>query len=287
MIESAKEDITVYTPRQRHDLGFFSTWVVMLRNIAQSHDLIWVLFKRDFLVAYKKSFIGYGWMILSPVMGIVTWVFMQSTGLLRPGDVGIPYPAYVLIGTSMWGLFMGFFTSASSTLGAGSSLFLQVNFPHEVLLVKETATHIANFLITFGINIIFLIGFGVMPCWQTVFFPVVIVPLFLLGSALGLMVSLISVVAIDINRVIGIGMGMLLYATPVIYSDRIDNEVIRILIKYNPLTYMVCSARDIIIYGRLYDTTGYLLSAAMSLVLFLVSWRLFYVAENNIIERMI
>ena len=113
--------ITVYRPNQRRELGVLATWSVMARNVWSSRELVWQLFKRDFLASYKKSFIGFTWLFIMPIIGILSWVFMQKTGLLRPGSVGIPYPAYVLIGTSMWGLFIGFYMSGRETLSSSAS----------------------------------------------------------------------------------------------------------------------------------------------------------------------
>lgn len=281
------DKITIYRPNQRHDLGFIETWVVMARNIWSARELVWELFKRDFLAGYKKSFMGFTWIFITPILGIVSWVFLQKTGMLKPGEMDIPYPAYVLIGTSMWGLFIGFFQWSSMTLQSGQALVMQVNFPHEALLFKATAQHVAQFVITFGMNIIVLILFGVMPSWGILLFPFVALPLFFLGSAIGLTVSMIAVVAMDISRGIGLVMGLMMYLTPVIYSRDVDNSLVQLLIKWNPLTYLVCSCRDIIIHGRLYDNTGYFISAGLSLVLFLISWRLFYVSEDKLVERMI
>ena len=171
MREDSSQKITIYRPNQRHELGFFRTWFVMSKNIVNSRSLIWQLFKRDFLAIYKKSFIGFTWIFLAPIVGIISWVFLNMTGVLNPGDVGIPYPAYVLIGTSMWGLYMGFYDSATKTLSAGQALVMQVNYPHEALLFKQTAQILANFLIGFVMNIIVLIAFGVVPSWQIIFFP--------------------------------------------------------------------------------------------------------------------
>jgi lipopolysaccharide transport system permease protein len=281
------QKVKIYRPNQRHELGLFETWRVMLKNIINSRELIWQLFKRDFFAGYKKSFLGVSWILISPLLGIVSWVFLNMTGMFDPGEVGIPYPVYVLIGTSMWGLFMGFYSSASMTLSAGQALVMQINYPHEALLFKQTAQHLANFSITFVMNVIVIIAFKVMPSWKLIFFPVVILPIFFLGAAIGLLVSMISIVAVDISRVINMGMGLLLYATPLIYSDKVSSTVVQSLNKWNPLTYLICSARDIIIYGKLYDVAGYFLCTGLSLILFLVSWRLFYVSENKIIERMI
>ncbi|MBE9531296.1 MAG: ABC transporter permease [Proteobacteria bacterium] len=285
--QTASEEIKVYRPNYRHELGFFRTWVVMFGNVLASRELIWQLFKRDFFAIYKKSFIGVTWIFLTPVVGIVSWVFLQMTGLLQPGDVGIPYPAYVLIGSTMWGLFLGFYEAAKGTLTTGQELIMQVNYPHEALLFKQIASQLATFVLAFAMNLAVLVAFGVFPSWQIVFFPFVILPIFFLAASIGLVVSMISVVAVDIDRIISISIGLLIWVTPVIYSDKVDSAVIQFLIKWNPLTYLVCSARDIVIYGRLYHPTGYFICAAASVLLFLISWRLFYVSEEKIVEKMI
>jgi lipopolysaccharide transport system permease protein len=282
-----KHLLTVYRPHLRHERGFFSTWKIMLMNIFQARELIWQLFKRDFFGSYRKSFIGVTWIVISPIVGILSWVFLQKTGMLKPGESGIPYPAYVLIGTSMWGLFMGFFNAAKDTLAAGQTLILQVNYPHESLLFMQTAQHLANFIVAFALNIIVLLLFGVVPSWKIVFFPLVILPLFFLAAAIGLVVSMVSVLSLDVDKVAQVILGLTLWITPIIYTESAGGDLVRTIIAWNPLTYLVCSARDIIIQGTLYQAAGYFICAFLSFLLFMVSWRLFYISEDKIIERMI
>ena len=283
----ATPSITIYRPNQRHELGLWHTWVIMAGNVVKSKDLIWQLFKRDFFAAYKKSFIGMFWIFVSPITGIISWMFLAQTDILQPGDVGIPYPAYVMIGNTMWGLFMGFYGAAKATLSAGGGLLMQVKYPHEALLFKQLASFLANFSIGFGANIVILLIFGVTPSWKTMLLPFIALPLFFFGCALGLLVAMIQIVALDLNKIIGMAMGMWLWVTPIVYSDKITNPIVQTLIKWNPLTYLVCSLRDIMIYGRLYDVTGYAICAGISFLLFLISWRLFYVSEDRLIERMV
>ena len=256
-------------------------------NVWRSRELIWQLFKRDFLAAYKKSFIGFAWVFIAPIAGIVTWVFLQKAGMLNPGDLDIPYPAYVLIGTSMWGLFMGFYGAAAGTLSAGRSLVMQVNYPHEALLFKQAAQHIAGFLVIFALNIGVLLCFRVVPSWGILVFPIVALPLFFLGSAMGLIVAMINVVAVDVSKGINMVMGLLLLGTPIIYSNKIEMPFVRTILKWNPLTYLICSCRDIIIKGELYYPELYFICAGVCLIVFMISWRLFYVSEHKLIERMI
>lgn len=282
------QKVVVYTPNHRKKLGLFQTWGLMIRNIINSKELIIQLFRRDFLMAYKKSFLGFSWVLISPIIGIVSWVFMNSAGILQPGDVGIPYPAFVLLSSTVWGLFMGFYSSASGTLGAGGSFIMQVKYPHEVLLVKQTAQHLANFTITFAVNIVVLLIFNVVPDWKIILLPILMIPLFFLGAGLGLIVSVVSVVASDLTNFFNIILGFVFYATPVVYvATTVQNELLKRVIEYNPLTYLVGTIRDIIIYGRTDYLDRYLILSLFSFIFFMLAWRLFYISEDKVIEKMI
>jgi lipopolysaccharide transport system permease protein len=238
-------------------------------------------------MAYKKSFLGVSWILIAPIMGIVSWVFMNATGILTPGDVGIPYPAYVLISSSIWGLFMGFYGAAAGTLGAGGGFIMQVNYPHEALLIKQVAQHLANYTIGFAINLIVLLLFGVTPSWGILLFPIMMIPMFFLGSAMGLVLSVISVVASDISSMFNTALGLVFYITPVIYSPDVSSQFLQTMVKLNPLSYLITGARDMLLYGKLDNVEIYLFVTFISFLLFLFALRLFYVAEQRVVEKMI
>ncbi len=281
-----KDRVTIYEPGYKQKIGFFRVWATMLGNITRSRELILQLFRRDFVMAYRKSFIGIGWIFLQPVFGIISWVIMNAAGVLNPGDVGIPYPAYVLLSTTIWSLFVGFYNAASETLGAGLGIILQVKYPHEVLLIKQTAQHLANFILGFSLTIVVLLAFGVVPSWKIIFFPVVMLPLFFLGAGIGLVVSVFKVVIVDLQSGFNFILTFLMLLTPVVYSPAISNGTLQVIMEWNPLTYMVCSLRDLTLYGTMGNIEGYLYSALFSLVVFLLSWKFFFVAEDKVIEKL-
>jgi lipopolysaccharide transport system permease protein len=285
--EVTDRSVAIYEPFSRQELGFFRTWVLMGRNIARSRDLIYQLFRRDFLATYKKSFLGIIWVVVAPMLGIASWVIMNAAGVLQPGNVGIPYPAYVLLSTSIWGLFIGFYSAAAGTLAAGNGFILQVKYSHEVLLVKQLAQHLAGFLITFALNLLVLLAFHVLPSWKIVFFPILILPLLFLGSGLGLIIGVFGVVTSEVQRAADVLFGLLIWVTPVIYSQNIRNPILQEVVRWNPLTYLVGGIRDVVIYGRLDDARPFLISSAGSFLLFLVAWRLFFLTEDRVIERMV
>ena len=279
--------VTYYRAHMRHELGWLESWRVMATNVWSARELIWQLFKRDFFAGYKKSFVGTAWIVIMPIAGILQWVFMQHSGLLRSGDVGTPYPVYVLVGTTMWGLFMGSLYAASGTLDAGRELVMQVNYPHEALLFKQLAQQIANSTIAFGIGIVALLCFGIVPAGTTLLVPLAVLPMLCLASAVGLILAMISVVAFDLTRIVNLGLGLAMYLTPIVYTAEGASPLVQAVARWNPLTYLVCSCRDLVLFGRLYDPTGYALCSAVSVLLLLLAWRLFFVSEHQMVERMI
>lgn len=279
--------ITIHRPNMRHEHGLFKTWAIMVRNVYASRELIWQLFRRDFVGAYKKSFLGLAWAVLTPLSGVVMWLFLRGTGMFNPGEAEVPYPVYLLMGITVWAIFMGVMNSASATLQSGADLVMQVNFPHEILLFKQVAQTLANSLISLFFCLAVALCFKVVPSAWALVFPLVALPLFFLGAGIGLLLSLIGVVAMDISKAVNILFPLLMFASPIVYTNEVDSPFAHAVIRWNPLTYLVCSARDIILLGRLYDPLGYAVSALGAFLFFMMSWRLFYVSENKLIERMV
>jgi lipopolysaccharide transport system permease protein len=277
----------IYEPNQRAKTGFFMTLVVLSQNIYKSRELIYQLYRRDLLMQYKKSFLGMGWMFFGPIMGIISWILMNAAGVLAPGDVGLPYPVYVLLSTSLWGLFMNFYTSTSQTLQVAQGFISQVNFHHEALLIKQGLQDLTNFGITLVMNIVVMVIFHVIPHWQILLLPILIIPVFLLSASLGIIISIANTITTDVQRIAAFVLSLLMFITPVIYSAKINNPVIHQIIYYNPLTYLVCGPRDLILYGHINNIQNFWYSIILSFMVFAFTMRFFYVSEKRVIEKMI
>ena len=160
-------------------------------------------------------------------------------------------------------------------------------FPHEVYLFEQNALQLVNFSILLVLNLLAMIIFGIAPSWKLILLPLVLLPLFMAGAAIGLIASVFGAVAVDVRRALDLTLGMLIWLSPVIYSPSVQGSTLTTISRYNPLTYLVCSARDLILYGRLYDTAGFLLSSLLALAFFLYACRVFYVAATRLVERML
>ena len=283
---SASRAVVIFSPDARRSLGFWRSLSLMTGNIFRSRELIRQLFIRDYLAVHKKSFLGFTWIMLAPVVATFSWLFMNAAGVLQPGTTGVPYPVYVLLGTTLWGLFIGFYQSATQTLTTAQGYILQVRYPHEALLVKQALEQVVNFAAALTVNLLAFLWFGVRPHWMLVLLPVITLPLFFLGAGLGLIIAVLGVVATEFRRLCDVGIGLVLFITPVLYNPAVLGPQFRTLLRWNPLTHLLDTARSTLLTGTVPDPLAFGLSSLFALGVFLVAWRLFYVSEHRVIEKL-
>jgi lipopolysaccharide transport system permease protein len=277
---------TVYRPHQRQDMGFFETWRTMLANVVQSRELIVQLFRRDFFAVYKKSFLGVTWIAALPVLGALPVIFMYAADILKPGVRGVPYAVFVFLSITLWQMFAGIVTLSTQALSGSSSLVLQIKFPHEALLVKQCAQQLAVSLLALTLSIAVLFAFGVVPDWKILLLPVMAIPIVLLASGTGLLLAVLSVVVTDLERAMAYLLQLFLYITPIVYTAEVKSPALQTIIDYNPLTYLIGDARDFVLFGAARYPERYAYACLFALVVFLFAWRLFFVSEEHVIERL-
>ena len=128
-------------------------------------------------------------------------------------------------------------------------------------------------------------GWWVRPDWKAVFFPLTVFPLFFLGAGIGMLVAVLAVVVRDVSKMVATGLGLLMFVTPVIYAPDFQNETLQAVIWWNPLTYLVGGARDIVLYGRIDHPGGYAWATLFSTLVFFLFWRLFFLSEQKVAEK--
>ncbi len=279
--------ITVYEAHQRRKVGLFAAVRMMVIDVVCCRELIWQLFKRDFLMQYKKSFLGVGWILLAPLIGFASWVFMNAAGVLKPGDMVFPYPAFVLISTTLWGFFASSVLAASRTLKSGKGFIDQVHYPHHTMLVKELLQAYVNFLISFVFVTVLLMCFNVNLSVVYYATPLLVLPMMILAAALGLSLSIVNVVSMDIDKSIGYLLNFLMFLTPVVYTADNKTGIVKAVLTCNPMTYLHGCARDLIVFGHTDNVDVFIGLSLAALLFLLVSMKWFYVAEEKVIEKMI
>ncbi len=261
--------------------------LLRFRRLKEHRFLVAQLVKVNIKRTYKRSFIGWSWLIIAPIFSVIAWVVLHGAGIMNPGDTEIPYPAYVLLSTSIFSFFLGSYQASSNALMEGARLMVTVRFPHEVLVAERIVVHLINFIIPFLINIIVLLFYGVSFSWISILFPLTLLPLLALGLSLGVFVALLRVVAVDLARIMDRLLQFTMFITPVIYAPKVTMPILAQIVDYNPLTYLLGFSRQLLISGEFYEPIAYTFCIVLSLFLFLIGFGIFTKFERKLIERMI
>ena len=216
-----------------------------LKETFKYRDLIWLFVTRDFKTRYKQTILGPLWFVIQPLMASVihTLVFGNIAGLSTDG---VPQFLFYLAGSISWGLFSGALTATSNTFVANAGVFGKVYFPRLTTPIATSITQMFNFLIQFGIFGVCALVFFFIPgenftvTWVAALTPVLVIQLALLGLGFGIIISSLTTKYRDLQVLVGFGVQLWMYITPVVYSSNtIGNGGLYTATMINPVSPIV------------------------------------------------
>ena len=267
-------------------LGPIDSVILAFRELYWSRHVLWHLFVRDFVAGFRQKLLGYLWIVLVPLIGIASFVFMQWTGILNPGYTEFPYPIYVYIGTSIWGLFISSLTTVASGLINNADLVMRTNIPKIGLAVTGLATLCYGLLVNLIVLIMLLFVFHLTPSPWALLYPLTVLPIIMLGVGMGLILAVVGAVARDITGMFVTLINLAMYVTPVVYTAQFANPVLQDVVRWNPLTYLVDAPRSLFVLGRIPEPAGYALAIGFSIAVLWLGIHAFYLIKDKVTERL-
>jgi len=278
--------VTVYLPNERRG-GLIWGVRQAAEDLVASRHVIARLFWRDFIAQFRQKIFGYFWALLTPLLGIISFLFLFFIGVLKPGEGEIPYTLYVLVGSTIWACLPGAMGAVSGGLQAQSDLIMRTRIPKLALAVASLAGLFYGILVSLVTMAILFLVMGTTPTWWLLAYPLLVLPMVLLGTAAGLVLSVLGPIARDLVPLATQALGLGMYVTPVIYlQSTIQNPWVKTLIAWNPITYLVDIPRSLICLGRADHLTLYMWVAGGSVVLVAMGLRVFYLLEDLVAERL-
>ena len=278
--------VTVYQPNERRG-GLVWGLRQASDDIVMSRHVIAQLFWRDFIAQFRQKILGYFWALLNPILGIISFLFLFFIGVLRPGDGEIPYTVYVLVGSTIWGCLPGAMGAVGGGLQAQSDLIMRTRIPKLALAVSSLAGLLYGIVISMVTMAAVLLVMGRTPSWWFLIYPLLVLPLVLLGTAAGLVLSVVGPIARDLIALATQALAFVMYVTPVIYlHSTIQNPLVKRIIDWNPITYLVDIPRSLICLGHAENINAFIGVALATIVLVTIALRIFYLLEDLVAERL-
>lgn len=221
--------------------------VTMLKNLGKDlwagRELAWQLFMRDLQAQFRQTFLGYLWLILPPLFAAIPFIFLSRQGIVRVDTGGVPYPAFAMMGTLLWQVFVDAINSPGKAVSKAKPMLAKINFPREAILVGGLYMVVFNLLIRICMVALVMVWFKVTPSATLAFFPVAMAALLLCGFCIGLLLVPVSGLYNDVTRALPMITSFWMLLTPVIYPPKSEGTL-ALLATWNPVSPLIVTARE-------------------------------------------
>ncbi|MEM7417986.1 MAG: ABC transporter permease [Gemmatimonadota bacterium] len=206
--------------------------------------------RRDVRVRYKQAAMGFLWALFMPVVVVLSGLIVR---LVMTQFGGAELDTSVIGGLAVkavpWGFFVGGLSISTMSLVANRGLVTKVYFPREVLPVSALlAQGFDTTVATIGVIFMLPLIGGTLSV-NLLWVPVLIVLLFCLVLALGLVFSCANVFFRDVRYIIQVLLTFGIFFTPVFFEPFMLGALGADLIMLNPVAPLLEGFRLTVIEG--------------------------------------
>jgi lipopolysaccharide transport system permease protein len=216
-----------------------SLFDLKLKEVWKYKDLVYMFVKRDFISSFKQTILGPVWFFINPIFTTITYLIVFGKIANLPTD-GAPPLLFYLSGVTLWNYFSSCLLGTSSTFVGNASIFGKVYFPRLVTPLSIVISNLMRFGVQFLLFLIVWIYYlskeEIQPNLWILATPFLIILMALFALGTGMIFSALTTKYKDISMLLGFGVSLYMYATPVIYPTSALPGFFKNLAVYNPLT---------------------------------------------------
>ena len=225
-----------------------STFRYRINTFFQYKDLIKELVSRDIKLKYRRSFLGYIWSVLNPLLIMIVMTVVFSAMFKRNIE---NYPVYLLCGRMLYEFMTTSTNGAMRSVTGNASLLKKTYIPKYIFTLSKVTSCLIDFIFSLGALFIVMLATGATFHWQILMIPLVILQIYIFCCGLGFLLAQLHVFFRDIRYIYKAVTTAWMYLTPIFYPLEQLPDIVQLLIKsVNPMYYYVAQFRDMVLYGQ-------------------------------------
>ena len=226
-----------------------STFRYRIKILFQYKDLIKELVSRDLKLKYRRSFLGYVWSILNPLLIMTVMTVVFSAMFKRNIE---NYPVYLLTGRTFFVFLTTSTNSAMKSVTGNAALLKKTYVPKYIFTLAKVTSSMVDMVFSLGALLIVMIVTRSPFHWQMILLPLIILQIYIFCCGLGFLLAQLNVFFRDIQYIYKAITTAWMYLTPIFYPMEQLPTGIQFFVKvFNPLYYYVAQLRDVALYGQL------------------------------------
>lgn len=226
-----------------------SYWLILTSYLKQYQHLLKQLILRDIKLKYRRSFLGYLWSILNPLLTMLVLVFVFSN-LFR---FNIPnYPLYLITGSTLFGFLSESTSMAATSILVNAPLLKKTYVPKYIFPLSRVTSSLVNLLFSMVAILLVMLFTRATITYHLLLTPLILIEVYIFCLGLGLFLSAATVFFRDLLYLWGIFLTLWSYLTPIFYPTNIIPLRFRFWYSMlNPMNLYISQFRDILLYASL------------------------------------
>ena len=220
-----------------------------IRMFIKYKDLLAELIKRDIKLKYRRSFLGYVWSVLNPLLIMIVMTVVFSAMFKKNIE---NYPIYLLTGRTLFE-FMKNGTQKGMKSVTQNALLMKKTYIPKYIFTVSTVTSV--FIDTvFSLAAFFIVMIATRSTFHVELFylPVILAQLYLFTLGLSFFLAELHVFFRDIEYIYHAVCTAWMYLSALFYPVESLPHLLQVLVKtVNPMYYYIAQFRDIALYGRM------------------------------------
>jgi lipopolysaccharide transport system permease protein len=245
-------------------------------------DLLVLLVQRDIKMKYRRSFLGYLWSILTPLLSMMVMAIVFTKMFKRSIT---NYPLYLICGNILFSFMRESTTQAMHSVIGSAALLKKTYVPKYIFTLSKVTSCMVNFVLSLGALLIVMLATGEPFRWMNLLIIVPIVELYLFCVGLGLLLAASTVFFRDIKNIWSVVTLAWMYLTPIFYFLTNNLGGLGVAIRrFNPMYSYIQQFRYFIMqYVSAYDpvVTKLMVRGAVYAVVMLVGGILTFNSTKN------
>jgi len=262
-------------------LGSIELFQKRLKNSWQYKDLLKQLVMRDIKLKYRRSFLGYLWSVLNPLLIMLVMTVVFSTMFSRNIE---NFPVYLFTGQMMF-TFMNQSTHQAITSITGNAALLKKTYvPKYIFTVAKITSGLMDFFFSLGALLIVMIATRARFTPYILLVPFVAVQLYIFCVGLGMFLAQANVFFRDIQYIYNAITTAWMYLTPIFYPiETLAEEIRWAIVNFNPMYFYVGQFRALVYSGCMPEVRLVIAGCITSLVMLIVGIKSFLKTQDKFV----
>lgn len=258
-----------------------------IKEVWRFREVIKNFVSQDLKVKYRRSFLGFFWSLLNPLlhMAVITLVFSRMFRF--PMD---QYALYVLSGLVPWSFWSTSVDGCCTSIVRAEGMIKRQYFPKLVFPISVIMQNLVTFFLSLVALLLILAPItGYVPSAAMLVLPLSFLCVVGVSLGIGLIAAVATVYFRDIQHLVSVFMSAWFYLTPIIYPlETADGQgpvphAFRFYLKLNPMFSVVQMFHRPIHDGRLPTQSELLVAVGVSVGALVVGLSLFRRYQDKLI----